>query len=633
MGKNKFITTLLSMALIVTSFSVLVVKAEDEIVNEEPQETIEEIEEPTEQLQEEIVEEEVIEDIEENTEEIVEEETTSEEIEEEPLVEEVPVEEEIIIEEIVEEVEVVKEIAKATSTNETPKKAGKYAKIKNTEASINGFVVRLYRNVLNREPDDGGFDYWTKGIKNKSITGSTAVKGFFLSKEITNKKLSNEDFVKLLYLTVLNRNADKAGLKYWVDHLNVKMTRESVINGFINSKEFGDLCKKYKVNRGTSGTTKNYRDKSYNVTAFVSRMYTKALKRNSDISGLEYWCKKLLDKSATGADLVVGFFFSEEFKSKKLNNTEFVKTAYRTILDREGEASGVKYWVNKLNKGASKLEVLKGFVESKEFTDLCSKYGITRGYINLYTNDKSPIGYLNASVPAGQLSGINGFSPSSAAYNELLGAIRELEAQGIKLSVVMMDIQSGKGVMYNPDTVIYSASSIKAPYVISLVESNSSVYPVEKEVISRLFYNSNNEDYSYLAGKYGLSSLERYYNDIGVPYDIIPSRSIYTHYSGRTYAKLWARMYQAFNSDANANAAGSYLESNCCTAFRDATGLRARSKSGWYSGNGIVSQNEGGVAYVSNGDYIYVVLSTHAGKWQTFYRIHRALNALHNEIR
>ena len=372
----------------------LPVYAEEEILSEEmPSEEIvdeDKVEEEKDAIPEEIVEEEVIEDIEENTEEIVEEET---------LVEETPIEEEIIIEEIVEEVEVVKETAKATSTNETPKTVSKYAKIKNTEASINGFVVRLYRNVLNREPDDGGFGYWTKGIKNKSITGSTAVKGFFLSKEITNKNISNEDFVKLLYLTILNRNADKGGLKYWVDQLNVKMTREYVVNGFINSKEFGDLCNKYGVNRGTSSATKYYRDKSYNVTAFVSRMYTKALGRQAEINGLEYWCKNLIDKTDTGASIVKGFFQSKEFENKNISDDEFLNLAYQVIMDRNSDSAGLNYWKNKLNSHYSRSYILKGFVESKEFNGLCAKYGISVGRYESYdlfkTVNAKKVSYLS----------------------------------------------------------------------------------------------------------------------------------------------------------------------------------------------------------------------------------------------
>ena len=410
---KKILNSLIILAMLFGSSitNITVINAEEieetsediPVVNTE--ETVEEVNEE-ELPQEEMIEEEESEVVEEETTlKDIEEDTTSEEIEEEPLVEE------IIIEEVVEEVEVVKEVAKTTTTNETPKTTSKYAKIKNTEASINGFVVRLYRIALTREPDEKGFDYWTKGIKNKSISGAMALRGFFLSEEMKNRKLSNEEFVKSLYRVALNREAEKGGLQYWTDRLNVKMTRESVIKGFVDSKEFGELCKKYKVNRGSINSPNNYRDKNYNVTAFVSRMYTKALGRNSDISGLEYWCSSLLNKSGTGASLVEGFFFSKEFTNKKLSNEEFVKTAYRTILNREADEKGLKHWTGKLKEGATRRSILSGFVSSKEFTALCKEYKIERGSLGLgWSNEGGKSRYIksNGSVATMEVINIEG---------------------------------------------------------------------------------------------------------------------------------------------------------------------------------------------------------------------------------
>ena len=260
---------------------------------------------------------------------------------------------------------------------------GKYDDISSDEASIRGFVVRLYRLVLLREPDDGGFKYWNDGITNQTITGVTAVKGFFLSTEMAKRNLSDEEFVKTLYRTVLNREADAGGLKNWKDRLAVHMTREFVVNGFVNSAEFNNLCKKYGVNQGSAGNTSAYRDRNYLITSFVCRMYTKVLGRAADVGGVEGWCKNIFANKQTAADLVIGFFMSPEYAKKNTGNEEFVKTAYRAILDREGDAGGIKTWVTKLNNGTSRKEVLAGFVNSTEFDNLCKKYGIEKGTIIL----------------------------------------------------------------------------------------------------------------------------------------------------------------------------------------------------------------------------------------------------------
>ena len=254
--------------------------------------------------------------------------------------------------------------------------------IPSNEASIEGFVVRLYRIALGREADNHGFAYWTNGIKDGSVSGCTAVRGFFLSEEFTKKGLSDTAFLETLYKTVLNRTADSAGLAYWKERLAVHMSRTWVMNGFLNSQEFTNLCAAYGVTRGNAPGTGNYRDRNYSVTAFVSRMYTKVLGRNAEVSGVESWCTRILRDGSTGADLAVGFFMSPEFVIKNVSNTEYVKTCYRAILDREGSASEVNSWTSALAT-KSRKEVLAGFVNSAEFNNLCNRYGINRGTLVL----------------------------------------------------------------------------------------------------------------------------------------------------------------------------------------------------------------------------------------------------------
>ena len=357
MKRNKILSLFLSMALLSGSFGFCPVYAEED--DHEPLQ---------EETEEEIIEEELEDIFEEEDQETPQEETYEEiwdAIEEDDTVSET----EDISEEEPEDTVQDDEGDPEEFGEEEPEEL----------TGIEKFVTRLYQIVLLRDPDEGGFQYWTNGLTDGSVTGASAVKGFFLSAEMTNRALSNEDFVKALYAAVFGREADAGGLKNWTDRLNVCMSRAYVVNGFLNSQEFGNLCTSYGVTKGTVGSTGLYRDKNYNVTAFVSRMYTIVLSRAADVSGVENWCKKILSKNNTGADLIYGFFFSPEFLKKKLSNENFIKTAYRAMFDREGDTNGINNWVAKLNKKYSRKEVLAGFIASKEFTVLCGKFGIKRG--------------------------------------------------------------------------------------------------------------------------------------------------------------------------------------------------------------------------------------------------------------
>ena len=54
---------------------------------------------------------------------------------------------------------------------------------------------------------------------------------------------------------------------------------------------------------------------------------------------------------------------------------------YGQQMGREAEENGLKYWVGQLKAGTERLEVLRGFAVSPEFTELCKSYGIERGTV------------------------------------------------------------------------------------------------------------------------------------------------------------------------------------------------------------------------------------------------------------
>ncbi|MBR2066697.1 MAG: Ig-like domain-containing protein [Solobacterium sp.] len=119
------------------------------------------------------------------------------------------------------------------------------------EDPINAFVRRLYSYCLNRTADANGFAYWTKMLRNKEITASKAVQGFFESNEMVKLKLSDREFLKRCYLVMMGRNAASSELDYWQNEIKRrKMYRRGVIEQFILSNEFTKICKDYNLQRG-----------------------------------------------------------------------------------------------------------------------------------------------------------------------------------------------------------------------------------------------------------------------------------------------------------------------------------------------------------------------------------------------
>ncbi len=115
------------------------------------------------------------------------------------------------------------------------------------------------------------------------------------------------------------------------------------------------------------------------VAEFVNRLYTNLLQREADDSGLVSWTEVLKSGREQGVKVAQGFIDSNEFKSRTLSDTEYVKILYRTFLGREADTSGLNSWLSVLDSGLSRMHVFKGFAESAEFTKICQQYGIQRG--------------------------------------------------------------------------------------------------------------------------------------------------------------------------------------------------------------------------------------------------------------
>ena len=156
-----------------------------------------------------------------------------------------------------------------------------------------------------------------------------------------------------------------------LDFLQGGVSRVYVFNGFAQSLEFGNICEEFGIQRGDAVEVTG-RDRNAQLTMFVSRLYTKALNREYEPAGLDYWCDRICDGVCTIDEASTdGFFHSEEFQKKNLSNEDYVTTLYHTFFDREPDASGFEYWIYRLENGSYNRDaVLAGFSNSPEFAAL-----------------------------------------------------------------------------------------------------------------------------------------------------------------------------------------------------------------------------------------------------------------------
>ena len=254
------------------------------------------------------------------------------------------------------------------------------------------FVERLYNIVLGRAPDTAGLNDWTTQLMTKKSSGAVVAAGFFGSVEYVSQKKSNRDFIIDLYATMLDRTYDQAGLDHWLGHLASGKTRSWVYSQFCISQEFKNICAAHGLVSG-SVDPKNYNMGSGDVTqsvkvdpavaeSYVRNLYTQFLGREADEEGLKLWKEQLVNGNATAATVAASIAGSAECVNRNLGNEDYVKTLYRALMGKEGDAAGIASWTASLNGGTKRSVIFKAFVDSAEFKAICNGKGLSAGTID-----------------------------------------------------------------------------------------------------------------------------------------------------------------------------------------------------------------------------------------------------------
>ena len=247
-----------------------------------------------------------------------------------------------------------------------------------TGLSFADFVERLYVVALNRPSEPEGKEFWCTHVGNGDLNGAQCANEFLLSKEFNDRNLSNEDFLKVLYKTFFDRDAsaDPDGFNFWMNSLKTE-GRDKVVDGFINSTEWCNICASYGVKSGATRAKATIASK--NAIDFATRLYTCCLGRTAEEDGLKFWSLGLTNLEVSGYEAAKQFFESAEFKGFKTSDEEYLRRLYTTFMGREADTDGLNYWLKTMSDGMSREQVLIEFAKSKEFSEICNTYAINRG--------------------------------------------------------------------------------------------------------------------------------------------------------------------------------------------------------------------------------------------------------------
>lgn len=259
---------------------------------------------------------------------------------------------------------------------------------------LSEFVTKFYKQGLNRAPVESELNSYVSGLAAKNITAAKLTESILLSQEFVDKNISDEDFIKVAYQCLFNRDPNQSEHDTWIKSLNDGYSRRYVLAQLIQTNEFKALCTKYNIVLGN--ISYDAMDSRPDLKNFVTRFYTYALGRQPDYNGLKYYVSGLAAKNTTAADLANTIFFSPEFIGDNINSNDYVTKLYKCFFDRDPDPDGLNNWLNALLNGYSRKYLLANFVNSTEFQNLASKYNVNRGQLSFSTSDTPYNGTINA---------------------------------------------------------------------------------------------------------------------------------------------------------------------------------------------------------------------------------------------
>lgn len=244
---------------------------------------------------------------------------------------------------------------------------------------INGiydFIDRLYIIGLGRSSDPDGRFAWFNHVIYDGYSGSDLVRGILYSPEFLNKNVSNRDFVLIVYRAVLDREADEEGLAHWVGKLESGVSRQQIVEGFLGSVEWANMCRWYGIPSGTNVAPSINVLPTRDSRTFVGFLSSQIMNQSETNDNVELYAAQLLNFQMSGTQLAHNYLFSPYVNS--LSNYDYLTRVYRTILAREPDGD-FQTNLDKINNGTMSREDFFNYAVSTDiWAQTCGGFGILR---------------------------------------------------------------------------------------------------------------------------------------------------------------------------------------------------------------------------------------------------------------
>jgi streptogramin lyase len=196
------------------------------------------------------------------------------------------------------------------------------------------FIENLYVDLLHRQAEPAGLSFWMEQL-GKGASRAQVTLGFEESAEYAT------NIVDSLYASLLQRAPDQAGLNSFVTLLEQGATVEQIEQIFLGSAEY-------------------YQRAGSNPTGLLSAFYRDMLGRGMDPAGAADFGRMLANGVSAGS--IAGIVLSSsEFEKNR------VESFYSLLLHRAADAVGLAGFMTALKLGVSDAQVLATMAGSAEY--------------------------------------------------------------------------------------------------------------------------------------------------------------------------------------------------------------------------------------------------------------------------
>ena len=259
---------------------------------------------------------------------------------------------------------------------------------------LNDFLDNVYTVMLERESDPEGKEYWKNKILSEEIGILDFLNQILDQDEFEKLQDSSEDFITKNYTLLVNRAPDEEGFNYWLGRIGQDRNKDeklNLINEMAYSQEFmgkvnelGILFKKVIVE--PRPPVENKPEELIELDIFIKDAYQHLLGRESDLDGFNYWKGQLTSKNQGALDLINNFIALDEFKVRNLNDTQFISIIYEVLFNREADSEGLNYWnsIYQKDKSSNRMKnIVLEIADDTEFLTRIKNMGIILKKIDL----------------------------------------------------------------------------------------------------------------------------------------------------------------------------------------------------------------------------------------------------------